>query len=75
MWQLMALLLFEACQLYILILVVWQLMALLLLRHALTIGNGDGDDDDVSTFFAVSGLNSGFPSASVVGGIEHLCYV
>ncbi|XP_071904079.1 uncharacterized protein [Coffea arabica] len=29
------------------------LMALLLLRHALTIGNGDGDDDDVSTFFAL----------------------
>lgn len=28
-------------------------MALLLLRHALTIGNGDGDDDDVSTFFSV----------------------
>ncbi|KAL3528385.1 hypothetical protein ACH5RR_007707 [Cinchona calisaya] len=29
------------------------LMALLLLRHALTIGNGDGDDDDVSTFFSL----------------------
>lgn len=49
-------------------------MALLLLRHALTIGNGDGDDDDVSTFFAVSGLNFGFPSPSVVG-IELLRYV
>ncbi|KAI5683772.1 hypothetical protein M9H77_05000 [Catharanthus roseus] len=29
------------------------LMALLLLRHALSIGNGDGDDDDVSTFFSL----------------------
>jgi len=31
------------------------LMALLLLRHALTIGNGDGDDDDdeASTFFSL----------------------
>lgn len=29
------------------------LMALLLLRHALTIGNGDGDEDDVSTFFSL----------------------
>ena len=28
-------------------------MALLLLRHALSIGNGD-DDDDASTFFSVS---------------------
>ncbi|CAN4086337.1 unnamed protein product [Withania somnifera] len=29
------------------------LMALLLLRHAVTIGNGDGDDDDVSAFFSL----------------------
>ena len=34
--------------------VFWQLMALLLLRHALTLPNGDGDDDDASTFFSVS---------------------
>lgn len=31
-----------------------QLMALLLLRHALTIGNADEDEDDVSVFFSVS---------------------
>lgn len=30
-------------------------MALLLLRHALTLGNGDEDGDDASTFFTVSG--------------------
>ncbi|CAN6717778.1 unnamed protein product [Malus baccata var. baccata] len=29
------------------------LMALLLLRHALTLPNGDGDDDDASTFFSL----------------------
>ncbi|KAI3968783.1 hypothetical protein MKX01_028933, partial [Papaver californicum] len=29
------------------------LMALLLLRHALTITNPDGDDDDASTFFSL----------------------
>ncbi|KAJ0571348.1 putative E3 ubiquitin-protein ligase MARCH [Helianthus annuus] len=29
------------------------LMALLLLRHALTIGDGDSDDDDPSVFFAI----------------------
>lgn len=29
-------------------------MALLLLRHALSIGQGDGDEDDLSTFFSVS---------------------
>lgn len=29
-------------------------MALLLLRHALTMGDNDSDDDDASAFFAVS---------------------
>ncbi|MCD7452365.1 hypothetical protein HAX54_016293 [Datura stramonium] len=29
------------------------LMALILLRHAVNIGNGDGDDDDVSAFFSL----------------------
>lgn len=29
------------------------LMALLLLRHALSIGQGDGDEDDLSTFFSL----------------------
>ncbi|THF97808.1 hypothetical protein TEA_007352 [Camellia sinensis var. sinensis] len=33
---------------------IWhKLMALLLLRHALTIGNGEDDDDDASTFFSL----------------------
>lgn len=36
-----------------------QLMALLLLRHSLTINNGE-DDDDASTFFSVSGVSSMF---------------
>lgn len=31
----------------------WQLMALLLLRHALAVTDGDGDDDP-STIFSVS---------------------
>ncbi|KAF3640439.1 putative gibberellin-regulated protein 6-like [Capsicum annuum] len=29
------------------------LMALLLLRHALTVGNGEEDEDDISTFFSL----------------------
>lgn len=38
----------------------FQLMALLLLRHALTITNGDADDDDASTMFSVSGGSYAF---------------
>lgn len=30
-----------------------QLMALLLLRHALTLTDADGDDDDTSAYFSV----------------------
>nr|GMC48341.1 E3 ubiquitin ligase SUD1 [Ipomoea batatas]GMC56333.1 E3 ubiquitin ligase SUD1 [Ipomoea batatas] len=33
--------------------VTFLLMALLLLKHALSIGNGDGDDDDVSAIFSL----------------------
>ncbi|CAH9140256.1 unnamed protein product [Cuscuta epithymum] len=33
--------------------IAFLLMALLLLKHALSIGNGDGDDDDVSAIFSL----------------------